>query len=51
MGYVNGWVFDPAREIWWAKTGPATWSEVAGTLGNPPGWVPCGDEIPGTANG
>ena len=40
MGCASGWTFDPAREIWWARTGPATWSEVAGTLGNPPTWAP-----------
>lgn len=35
---VNGWTFDPAREIWWAKIGPATWTEVRGTMDNPPHW-------------
>jgi len=40
MGHVNGWAFDPTREIWQAKTGPATWTEIAGALDNPPTWAP-----------
>jgi hypothetical protein len=32
----NGWTFDPAREVWRAKVGPDMWSEVSGTLDNPP---------------
>lgn len=39
-GRVNGWTFDPSREVWWAKTGPALWSEVAGTFDSPPAWAP-----------
>jgi hypothetical protein len=42
MGKCNGWTFDPAREVWWARTGPSTWSEVAGTLDDPPSWKPGG---------
>jgi hypothetical protein len=34
----NGWTFDPAREVWWAKTGPSTWTEVHGTPDTPPTW-------------
>jgi hypothetical protein len=37
---ANGWTFDPSREIWWAKTGPATWTEVSGTLDDPPASAP-----------
>ena len=40
MGYCNGWTFDPSREVWWAKTGPSTWTEVKGTLDEPPTWAP-----------
>lgn len=35
-----GWTFDPTREIWWAKTGPSTWSEVKGAYDDPPTWRP-----------
>jgi hypothetical protein len=30
------WTFDPAREVWWAKTGEQTWTEIMGTLDHPP---------------
>jgi len=40
METCNGWTFDPAREIWWAKTGPSTWTEVSGTFDDPPRWAP-----------
>lgn len=33
---VNGWTFDPAREVWWKRTGTSTWTEAKGTLDNPP---------------
>lgn len=36
----NGWTFDPTREVWWAKTGAGTWSEVSGSLDDPPGFRP-----------
>lgn len=36
----NGWTFDPAREVWWAKTGPDMWSEVKGALDDPPKFPP-----------
>jgi hypothetical protein len=34
------WHFDPSREIWWAKTGPNTWTEVRGAFDDPPTWKP-----------
>jgi hypothetical protein len=34
------WKFDPAREVWWAKTGPSTWTEVRGTYDDPPRFAP-----------
>jgi hypothetical protein len=40
LGRHNGWTFAPAREVWWARTGPATWAEVRGTLDDPPTWTP-----------
>jgi hypothetical protein len=40
QGKVNGWRFNPAREVWWAKTGPNTWSEVQGTYDDPPRFRP-----------
>jgi hypothetical protein len=30
------WHYDPAREIWQARTGDTTWAEVPGTLDQPP---------------
>lgn len=30
------WTFDPARQVWWAKSGENTWTEVKGTLDQPP---------------
>jgi hypothetical protein len=36
----NGWTFDPSREVWWAKTGPSTWTEVKGAFDNPPAFTP-----------
>ena len=30
------WTFDPGREVWWAKSGPDTWTEIMGTLEHPP---------------
>lgn len=36
----NGWTFDPAREVWWAKTGPSTWTEVRGAYDDPPRFRP-----------
>ena len=35
---VNGWTFDPTREVWWARVGPNTWREVKGALADPPSW-------------
>jgi len=40
LGRHNGWTFDPAREIWWAKTGPNTWTEIQGTLDDAPSFRP-----------
>jgi hypothetical protein len=40
IGRHNGWTFDPGREVWWAKTGSATWAEVKGALDDPPAWHP-----------
>lgn len=40
LGRHNGWTFDPSREVWWAKAGPSTWTEVRGTLEQPPAWAP-----------
>ena len=40
IGRHGGWTFDPAREIWWAKTGPSTWTEVPGAIDNPPRFPP-----------
>jgi len=37
---VGGWTFNAAREIWWAKTGPNTWTEIKGTPGEPPPFSP-----------
>ena len=37
---AGGWTFDPAREVWQAKTGTATWTEVKGALDNPPLFSP-----------
>lgn len=37
---VNGWTFDPAREVWWAKTGPSTWTEVRAAFDDPPRFRP-----------
>ena len=37
---IRGWNFDPARETWWAKTGPSTWTEVKGTMDDPPSFRP-----------
>jgi hypothetical protein len=36
----NGWTFDPAREVWYAKTGPSSWTEAPGALDNPPSRTP-----------
>jgi hypothetical protein len=36
----NGWTFDPSREVWYAKTGDGTWTEVKGALDDPPGFAP-----------
>lgn len=47
----NGWTFDPAREIWWAKTGPHTWTEVKGTLDDPPTWEPVTYQVTATKPG
>lgn len=37
---VNGWRFDPAREVWWARTGQYTWTETPGTFDDAPGFRP-----------
>ena len=37
---VNGWTFDPSREVWWAKVSPSTWREVKGAFDDPPSWRP-----------
>ncbi len=37
---VNGWTFDPSREVWWARLGECTWREVRGTLDDPPTFTP-----------
>lgn len=37
---VNGWTFDPAREVWYAKTGRNTWTEVKGTMDAAPSFLP-----------
>ena len=37
---TSGWTFDPARQVWYAKTGPDTWTEVTGTLDSPPPFAP-----------
>ncbi len=37
-----GWMFDPAREVWRARTGPDTWTEVQGSLDDPPQFPPEG---------
>jgi hypothetical protein len=37
---VNGWRFDPSRQVWRARTGENQWTEVKGTLDNPPSWRP-----------
>ena len=37
---VNGWTFDPSREVWWARISEHTWREVKGALDDPPSWRP-----------
>lgn len=37
---VNGWSFDPAREVWIAKTGQNTWTEIKGSFDDPPKFRP-----------
>jgi hypothetical protein len=37
---VNGWTFDPTREVWFARVSENTWREVKGALDNPPSWRP-----------
>lgn len=36
MGTHKGWTFDPSREIWFAKTGKNTWTEIPGALDDAP---------------
>ena len=36
----NGWTFDPAREVWFARIGPDMWTEVKGALDSPPKFTP-----------
>ena len=40
QGKVNGWRFSPDREVWWARTGPSTWTEVKGGYDDPPRFRP-----------
>ena len=36
----NGWTFNPAREVWYARIGPDMVTEIKGTPGNPPKFTP-----------
>jgi hypothetical protein len=37
---VNGWVFDPAREVWWARVSDSRWLEIHAAFDDAPGFRP-----------